>query len=49
MPRPPTCSTSPWQSIRLAVSLKAVAKAAYNRDRGWGVIHAAFPGISPAE
>ena len=33
----------------LAVSLKAVAKAACNRDRGWGVIHAAFPGISPAE
>lgn len=25
------------------------AKAAYNQDRGWSLIHAAFPGINPAE
>lgn len=36
----------------LAIEIDAhddIAKAAYNLDRGWSVIHAAFPGISPAE
>lgn len=28
---------------------RETAKAAYIRDRGWSVIHAAFPGVSPAE
>ena len=28
---------------------RETAKAAYNLDRGWSVIRAAFPGVSPAE
>lgn len=37
-----------WSMVDIEAR-RETAKAAYNPDRGWSVIHAAFPGISPAE